>query len=157
MTTVAARLLVLAAAALPVALTACSDTPQRTESNYCTQVNDHLSDLNAGAITTDADIARVLDAWRSVADVAPIAIEAEWSAMVRNVETAATVDPNDQASLQKVADIARESEPAANRVIAYTRQKCGALIGSVAPTATTTAPAADPSITADAGVTTTTA
>ena len=59
--------------------------------------------------------------------------------MVVNVETAATVDPSDPASMQLVADTARKSETAANRVIAYTQQKCGALIGSVAPTATTVA------------------
>lgn len=156
MNSVAARLLIAGAAVLPCGLAACgSDSAERSEVNYCTQVGKHLVDLNATAIATDSDVSRVLGAWRSVANAAPIAIEAEWSAMVRNVETAATVDPNDPASMQRVADTARESEPAANRVIAYTQRKCGVLIGSVAPTATTLAPA-DPTATAVAVTTTTT-
>ena len=135
----AARILGCAAALLPWGLAACGDDPdQRSEANYCTEVGNHLSDLNAPEITTDADIDRVVGAWRRVARSAPLAIEAEWTMMVANLETAVTVNPDDTASLQLVADSARSSEPAANRVIAYTQQRCGALIGSVAPTATTT-------------------
>jgi len=61
--------------------------------------------------------------------------------MMSSLETAVTVDPADPASMQLVADTARASEPAANRVITYTQQKCGALIGNMAPTATAAAPA----------------
>ena len=118
----------------------CGDNPdQRSEANYCTQVGNHLADLNSPAISQRSDVDRVVGAWRAVANSAPLAIEAEWNTMVVNVETAATVDPSDPASMQLVADTARKSETAANRVIAYTQQKCGALIGSVAPTATTVA------------------
>lgn len=120
------------------ALVACGDdADQRSESNYCTQVGNHLSDLNSPSITADGDIDRVLDAWRTVSESAPIAVQAEWETMVANLETAITVDPDDPASMQLVADTARKSEPAANRVISYTQQRCGALIGSVAPTPTT--------------------
>ena len=61
--------------------------------------------------------------------------------MVANIETAGTVDPNDPASMQRVADTARASEQAANRVIVYTQETCGVLIGNVTPTATTVTPA----------------
>ena len=116
------------------AISGCGDSAdQRTEANYCTQVGNHLTDLNEPAITTDGDVKRVLDSWRSVSESAPLAVRPEWEKMVANLETAITVDPNDSASLQLVADTARKSEPAANRVIAYTQQRCGALIGSVAP------------------------
>lgn len=136
----AARTTTLAAAlvALAFGTVACGgDADQRSESNYCTQVGNHLTDLNSPAITADADIDRVVAAWRTVSEAAPIAVQAEWESMVANLETAITVDPNDPASMQLVADTARKSEPAANRVISYTQQRCGALIGSVAPTPTT--------------------
>ena len=137
----AARTTTLAAALLTLtlgALSACGDdADQRSESNYCTQVGNHLADLNSPAITAEGDIDRVVDAWRTVSRSAPIAVQAEWETMVANLETAITVDPNDPASMQLVADTARKSEPAANRVISYTQQRCGALIGSVAPTPTT--------------------
>lgn len=132
--------------------TACGDDPnQRTESNYCTQVGNHLTELNSPLIATPDDIDRVVDAWRTVAGAAPLAIEPEWEVMVDNIETAATVDPDDPESMQLVADTARRSEQAANRVISYTQQRCGALIGDVAPTATTLAP---DTATTDAVVTT---
>ena len=133
-TTLAVALMALAFGAV----NACGDNAdQRSETNYCTQVGNHLTDLNSPAITADGDIDRVLKAWRTVSKSAPIAVQAEWETMVANLETAITVDPNDPTSMQLVADTARKSEPAANRVISYTQQRCGALIGSVAPTPTT--------------------
>ena len=132
--------LAVAAVAFGLGLVACGDdADQRSEANYCTQVGNHLSELGTTDIADDADVDRVVRAWRAVADSAPLAIEAEWDTMIANLETAITVDPTDEASMQKVADTARASEPAANRVITYTQQRCNALIGSVAPTATTVA------------------
>lgn len=114
-----------------VALVACSEDPaQRTEENYCKTVNEHLTDLNAPVINTQADIDRVVAAWRQVAATAPLAVQEEWSAMVDNVETASTVDPSDAASVQRVADQARRTEPSANKVIQYTQATCGVTIGS---------------------------
>lgn len=133
-----ARTTTLAVAVLALTFTACGENAdQRSESSYCTQVGNHLADLNSPVIAADRDIERVLDAWRTVSKSAPIAVQAEWETMVSNLETAITVDPNDPASMQLVADTARRSEPAANRVINYTQQRCGALIGSVAPTPAT--------------------
>lgn len=133
------------ALSIAVGLAACGDDPtERSESNYCTQVGNHLTDLNAPVLGVPADIDRVIESWRTVARSAPLAIEAEWDTMVNNLETAATVEPNDPASMQRVADTARRSEPAANLIITYTQQKCGADIVSATPTATiasTVAPA----------------
>ncbi len=150
MTKSATRILAVLAAMLPLGAAACSDdAAQRSEANYCTQVGNHLADLNAPSLATGDDIERVVDAWRAVAQSAPLAIEEEWETMVANIETATTVDPNDPDSVQLVADSARSSEPAANRVIAYTQQRCGALIGSVAPTPTSPAPTATEVATTD--------
>lgn len=133
-TTLAAALIVLALGTV----SACGgDASDRSEANYCTQVGNHLTDLNSPSIAADGDIDRVVGAWRTVSKSAPIAVQAEWEAMVTNLETAITVDPADPVSMQLVADTARKSEPAANRVISYTQQRCGALIGSVAPTQNT--------------------
>jgi len=150
MTKSATRILAVLAALLPLGAAACSDdAAQRSEANYCTQVGNHLADLNAPSLATGDDIDRVVDAWRAVAQSAPLAIEEEWNTMVANIETASTVDPSDADSMQLVADSARSSEPAANRVIAYTQQRCGALIGSVAPTPTSPAPTATEVATTD--------
>jgi hypothetical protein len=136
---IVARCCRAATAVALASLAACGDDSDRTETNYCTQVDDHLAELNSPVIATDDDVDRVVDAWRSVAAAAPLAVEPEWEVMVDNIETAVTVDPNDPDSMQLVADTARRSEQAANRVISYTQQICGVLIGDVAPTATTIA------------------
>lgn len=116
---------------VPVGLAACSDdATKRTEANYCTEVGNHLADLSSPVIATPEDIDRVLDSWRAVAATAPLAVQQEWNIVVISMETAAAVDPNDPASVQHVADTARASERAANRVISFTMERCGAQIGT---------------------------
>ena len=65
--------------------------------------------------------------------------------LVQSLETAATVNPADPASVQLAADTARITEPAAVRVQQYTQQICGVAIGDPPPvtdvvTATTLPP-----------------
>ena len=123
----------LAFAGLTLAFaSSCSDGDPRSESAYCGLVARHSSDLNSPVIETSLDIGRVLTAWRAVSDAAPIAIESEWKTMVDSMETAVTVDVEDPESMQKVADTARASEPAAKRVVSYTLERCGITIG-IAP------------------------
>ena len=131
-------LVCLAAPVAALSLAACSSNPdQRSEGHYCDQVRTYLPELNTPALATAADVQHTLDVYRSIAASAPIAVQQEWETMVAGVETAATVNPSDKASVQKVADTARASEPAANRVIDYTYKKCKALIGKVTPVSTT--------------------
>jgi hypothetical protein len=130
----------LTAAALmaAVSLVACSSaSDQRSEGHYCEQVRTYLPELNTPVIATTVDVQHMLTVYRSIADSAPLAVQQEWETMVAGVETAATVNPTDKVSVQKVADTARSSEPAANRVIDYTYKKCKALIGKVTPVSTT--------------------
>jgi hypothetical protein len=128
---------ILAFPAIALAVAGCSDEPEpRSEGRYCTEVGNHLAALNSPALAAPADIDAMLDEWRTVAGAAPIAIQQEWDTMMNAMETAATVDPNDTASVQLVADTARASEPAANRVIDYTFTKCNATIGEVTPVVT---------------------
>ncbi|MFZ4719943.1 MAG: hypothetical protein ACOYMR_10990 [Ilumatobacteraceae bacterium] len=125
------------AVTLSATLVACSDEPARTEGSYCTEVGNHLAALNSPALGSQQDVTAMLDEWRAVAAVAPLAVQPEWEALVANVEAAAAVDPNDADAVQQLADSARQTEPAANRVIAYTQSICGVTIGKVKPTATT--------------------
>jgi hypothetical protein len=133
--------------ALGAVVAGCSSTPDRSEGRYCTEVGNHLIQLNQPVLRNSDDLAAMLTTWRTVADAAPIAIQGEWDTVLGAMARAASVNPNDPASLQKAADGARAAEPAANRVIEYTFQKCGATIGNVAPvittpTGSTTAPTA---------------
>lgn len=124
-----------ATVALAVLAAGCgSDAPTAAE-RYCGLVQANLAVLESPAIQTDLDITATLDLYRSIADDAPIAVEPEWLQLVQSLETAATVNPSDPASVQLAADTARITEPAAVRVQLYTEQICGIEIGD-APTAT---------------------
>lgn len=123
--------------AFAIGLTACGSGDDRSAGRYCTAVGDHLADLNAPTLATQADIDTLLATWRSVARTAPLQVESEWNAVVANLETANTVDPADKASVQKAADTARATEKAASRIISYTYAVCGATIGPTKPTKTT--------------------
>lgn len=127
-----------AAALAGAVLVGCGDdsSGDRSEGRYCTEVGNHLSALNSPVLAAGSDVSAMLADWRAVADVAPLAVESEWKAMIRTVETASTVDVNDAASMQKVADTARENQKAADRIIDYTFKKCGATIGGVTPVST---------------------
>lgn len=144
-------LVLVATFTVAVAVTSCgSDAALPTEGAYCTEVGNHLTALNSPSLALPSDIDGMVKEWQQVADAAPVAIAQEWDTMMAALETAVTVNPSDNASVQTMADTARSSEPAANRVISYTYEKCGATIGGVVPTAATspsatTAPTAAPS------------
>ena len=131
----ATRLVVGSAAIAALAtVSACgSDPDQHSAGNYCTQVGDHLTQLDQPQLATQADIDSMLGTWKAVAGTAPLAIQREWDSLVNSMETVSTVDPNDPESVKLALDTAREAEAEANVIIDYTYRTCNALIGDVAP------------------------
>jgi hypothetical protein len=97
-------------------------------------VASNLQQLNAPAIVDAAGIEATTQLYRTITSIAPLAVQREWETMTSNVETAATVDPKDPASLQRVADGARSSQQAASTIPDYTTKVCGVTI--VTPTTT---------------------
>ena len=127
-----------------VALAACADDQERSEGRYCTEVGNHLAALNTPPLTNSAEVDDMLDAWRAVADAAPLAVQPEWDRLMAAMETASTVDPADAEAMQRVADTARSNEPSANRIIDYTFTLCGVRIGEGTPITTTVPPSTVP-------------
>ena len=93
---------------------------------------------------------RTVELYRSIAEVAPLAVEQEWNVLTLAYETASTVVPGDQASMQLAADTIRASQKSATAIAEYTQRLCNAQIGpSIVPTTllsgtTTTDPDAPP-------------
>jgi hypothetical protein len=124
---------------------ACREDTGNTGERYCGQIKTHLKRLNEPSIDTAPEIQVTLEIYRAITDAAPAAIEPEWQQLLLNIETASTVDPDDAESLQRVADVARSSMPAATRVQQYTDQLCALKIEDPPPvtnpvTVTTTIP-----------------
>ena len=126
-------------------LSSCSEGAGRTAEGYCGQIQLHLSALNEPAIDDGADIDDAIEVYRTITAAAPAAVEPEWQQLLTSLETASTVDPADPASVQRVADTARATKPAATKVQQYTQQTCALRIADPPPvtnpvTATTAPP-----------------
>lgn len=118
------------AVVMACALAACSsDAPPATDGQYCATVSANLEQLNAPAIADEAGIEETSKLYRSITSIAPLAVQKEWETMTSNVEAAATVDPNDPASVQRIADMARSSQHAASSITDYTLKLCGVTVG----------------------------
>ncbi|MCX6522545.1 MAG: hypothetical protein NTZ21_17950 [Actinobacteria bacterium] len=108
----------------------CSDTPERTVAAYCAAVGADLQVLMNPAIATGADIDATIDRYRSIAEVAPAQVEPEWQRVIEVLETAATVIPGDQASLELANQAALAGAPAYVEVQQYTQQQCALDVGT---------------------------
>ena len=128
------RIVVALAVAGCCAITACSSDAPATAGQYCATVTSSLQQLNTPAIVDAAGIEATTQLYRSITSIAPLAVQKEWETMTSNVETAATVDPTDPASVQRVADMTRSSQQAASTISDYTTKICGVTI--VTPTTT---------------------
>lgn len=128
----------LSGVAAIAAFTACSSEAPATAGDYCHLVSQNLQQLNAPTIGDPAGIDTTAKLYRDITAAAPLAVQKEWQTMTSLVETAGTVDPNNPASVQQVADMARQSQQAASTISDYTTRVCGVTI--VTPTTTTIAP-----------------
>lgn len=124
--------MVAVVACCPLIACSSSESPARA-GQYCATVSASLAQLTSPAIVDSAGIKATTELYRSITSIAPLAVQKEWETMTSNVEVAATVDPNDAASVQRVADMARSSQHAATAISDYTSKVCGVTIGSPTP------------------------
>lgn len=128
-----------------VSVAACSDEPGNTVAAYCDEVRANIDALVSPNVITTADIAPLLDRYRSIADVAPATVGEEWQELVQAMETASTVVAGDAESMAVVANTALAGEPGYKRIQEFTQTECGIAIGNPPPptnpvTATTVVP-----------------
>ena len=114
---------------------ACAETP-RTATNFCRQLA-----LEVPAITqptaTPAEVSQMLDRYKRLAKVAPLAIEEDWKSLTELLTVASRVNPNDAESVQTVIDMSYSTQKAADTAAKWIRETCGVDIStglSVGPT-----------------------
>lgn len=124
----------LAGAVLSLAaVAACSsEDPAGDASRFCGEIEANQAELTNPQIDSAAEIEPLLDLYREIGGFAPIAIEAEWDQLVLNYETASTVVPGDEASMQTAVVMALQSEQAGTQVKQWLIDNCALDIGPVA-------------------------
>ena len=109
--------------ALSTLASACAETP-RTATNFCRQLA-----LEVPAITqptaTPVEVSQMLDRYKRLGNVAPLAIEEDWKSLTDLLTFASRANPNDAESVQAVIVMSYATEKAADAVAKWIRETCG--------------------------------
>ncbi len=120
---------------LALVASACGQ-PARTATNFCRQLAKEAPGITQPTVTS-ADIATMLDRYKRLGEVSPLAIEKDWESLIELLSVASRVKANDPESVQAVVDMAYSTEKAADAAAKWIVETCGVDISSglnVAPT-----------------------
>ena len=117
------------AVVVTVALAACGDDGAGNAERFCGEIDENKALLTNPQLAFTEDVEPLLELYREIADLAPLAIEEEWRQLVATYETASTVVLGDQESEQAALAAAYQSEQAAVAVADWLRTNCAVDIG----------------------------
>lgn len=123
-----------AAAAVAIAglLGACTgDGGAGNAERFCGEVQLNAAQLTQPNLQFSDDIEPLLDLYRSIGELAPLAIEPEWSQLITAYETASTVVPGDPESEQVALASIFSTEESAAAVDRWLETNCAVDIGPV--------------------------
>jgi hypothetical protein len=137
----------LAVGLLPVAA-ACGDAPQRSSERFCGEITAHKDEIQRPP-TNSEEVTDLVTLYSKMGETAPLEIEADWESVYGALKTANTMDPDDPAQLQEVADAAYAAQRGAQAVVAWAQGTCGVTLepAAEAPGAPTVPPTAPPTAT----------
>ena len=99
---------------------------------FCGEILANRDELISPTLEYTDDVEPLLDLYRRIGDLAPLAIEPAWDQLTLNYETASPVVPDDADSVQRAVRVAYESEKSAVAVSRWLSANCGVDIGPVA-------------------------
>ncbi len=111
-------------------LSACGDEAPSAE-RFCGEVAANKEALTNPQLGYTDDIGPLLDLYRSVGELAPLGVQADWDQIVSAYETASTVVVGDQESEQQALTAIYSSEKSAAAVEAWLLANCAVDIGPV--------------------------
>lgn len=135
--------LVLVLVIVSAIVASCGNDSGGSAERFCGEVAANKDALTNPTLTYSNDIQPMLDLYRKIGALAPIAVEADWNQLVSAYETASTVVPGDQASEQVALTAIYSSEKSASAVDRWLRANCAVDIGpvfTIVPHTTPTAP-----------------
>ena len=110
---------------------ACGDEGGDAE-RFCGEVAANAEALTNPTVEFEDDIEPLLELYREIGALAPLAIEEEWNQLVTAYETAGRVVPGDAASEQEALAAIYSSEKSAAAIDRWLRANCAVDIGPVA-------------------------
>ncbi len=110
-------------------LAGCGDDGGGSAERFCGEIEANKGILTDPTLVYSDDIEPLLELYREIADLAPLAIEAEWRELLTTYETASTVVPGDVESEQTALAAAYQSESAAVAVADWLRANCAVDLG----------------------------
>lgn len=115
--------------AVAIAVGGCGDDGGASAERFCGEVDANRTELTSPSIQFSDDVEPFLDLYRSIGELAPLSIEAEWDQLTSSYETASTIVPGDPESEQLAIATALQSEKAAAAVDRWLQTNCGVQIG----------------------------
>lgn len=124
----------LAASAALMLIAGCASGPERSTGAFCERLRAEQPHLE-GPLATPEDVQRLVELYRDLAALAPLAIQEEWDRITALVEAAASVDLGDPAAVDALREQAYATERAARDVSAWVADRCGITlpVGGVLP------------------------
>lgn len=118
-------------AAIVVSVAACGDDGGGSAERFCGEVAANRDALTNPQLEFSDDIDPLLELYRDIGELAPLAIQQEWNQLVAAYETAGEVVPGDSASEQAALAAVYSSEQAAAAVERWLTENCAVDIGPV--------------------------
>lgn len=106
-----------------ILVAACSDT-ERSGARFCAELSESAPLLD-GPSSTPAEVDDLVDLYRDLGKIAPLAIDEQWTIIADLVEAASEVDSSDPRSQQDVADAAYKAERSARDIAIWVETTCG--------------------------------
>jgi hypothetical protein len=108
------------------ALAACGDSPERSSSRFCRELDQQLPVLEPPSPTaTQEELDSFVARYDELNEITPLAVEEDWQQLTDMIHTVATVVPTDPESVQRAADEAYASERAYRRIFEWVSANCG--------------------------------
>lgn len=114
-----------------VAVAGCSDDDSGNAERFCGQIAARKAELTTPDLQHSEDIEPLLDLYRSIGDLAPLAIEEEWGDLVSAYETASTMVIGDAESEQSAVAAIYSAEASAAAVDSWLKANCAVDIGPI--------------------------
>lgn len=129
------RVLVVLAGTVTLSLTlAACDRGGRSgdTASFCADVSDNIDYLRFADFQNLDQVQTVIDLYTEIGASAPLAIEADWSALVLSLQTALDTDLDDPAAVEEMYARFYATERSAVTVVDWLRANCGVDFGPVA-------------------------